>query len=77
MPEGYYVPFSAVEDAPDWQYKLGHVPKANNSAGTIPKGGFIHVQGPASTWGGTHQSAYLMGVGRIIVKIGVSSPHQR
>ena len=39
MPEGYYVPFSAVVDAPYWLYKFGQGPKANNSAGIIPKGG--------------------------------------
>ena len=37
MPEGYYVPFSAVMDAPYWHYKFGQGPKANNSAGIIPK----------------------------------------
>jgi hypothetical protein len=74
MPEGYYVPFSAVVDAPYWHYKFGQGPKANNSAGIIPRGGLIHVQGPAAAWGGTHQSAYLMGVGRIIVKIGDFQP---
>ena len=74
MPEGYYVPFSAVIDAPYWLYKFGQGPKANNAAGIIPKGGLIHVQGPAGAWGGTHQSAYLMGVGRIIVKIGDFQP---
>ena len=74
MPEGYYVPFSAIADAPYWHYKFGQGPKANNSAGIIPKGGLIHVQGPAGGWGGTHQSAYLMGVGRIIVKIGDFQP---
>ena len=74
MPEGYYVPFSAVVDAPYWHYKFGQGPKENNSAGIIPKGGLIHVQGPAGAWGGTHQSAYLMGVGRIIVKIGDFQP---
>jgi hypothetical protein len=47
MPEGYYVPFSAIVDAPYWLYKFGQGTKANNSAGTIPKGGLIHVQGPA------------------------------
>jgi hypothetical protein len=74
MPEGYYVPFSAIVDAPYWHYKFGQGPKPNNSAGIIPKGGLIHVQGPAGAWGGTHQSAYLMGVGRIIVKIGDFQP---
>ena len=51
MPEGYYVPFSAVVDAPYWHYKFGQGPKANNSAGIIPKGGLIHVQGPAGSMG--------------------------
>jgi hypothetical protein len=74
MPQGYYVPFSAVVDAPYWHYKFGQGPKANNSAGIIPEGGLIHVHGPAAAWGGTHQSAYLMGVGRIIVRIGDFQP---
>jgi hypothetical protein len=74
MPEGYYVPFSAIVDAPYWHYKFGQSPKAHNFTGTIPKDGLIHVQGPAGDWGGTHQSAYLMGVGRIIVKIGDFQP---
>jgi hypothetical protein len=74
MPEGYYVPFSAIIDAPYWLYKFGQGPNASNSAGIIPKDGLINVQGPAGAWGGTHQSAYLMGVGRIIVKIGDFRP---
>ena len=67
-------PFSALIDAPYWLYKFGQGPKANNSAGVIPKGGLIHVQGPAGAWGGTHQSGYLTGVGWIIVRIGDFQP---
>jgi hypothetical protein len=74
MPDGYYVPYSAIVDAPYWHYKFGQGPRANNAAGTIPRGGLIHVQGPAGNMGGTHQSAYLTGVGRIIVKIGDFGP---
>ncbi|HEX9253930.1 MAG TPA: hypothetical protein VF938_00240 [Candidatus Angelobacter sp.] len=70
MPQGYNVPYVAKDDVPYWLYKFGQGPKATNTAGTIPKGGLIHVQGPAGNWGGTHQSGYLMGVGRILVRIG-------
>jgi hypothetical protein len=74
MPQGYNVPYVAKDDVPYWLYRFGQGPKANNIAGTIPKGGLIHVQGPAGRWGGTHQSGYLMGVGRIIVRIGDFQP---
>jgi hypothetical protein len=74
MPQGYNVPYVAKDDVPYWLYKFGQGPKATNTAGTIPKGGLIHVQGPAGRWGGTHQSGYLMGVGRIIVRIGDFQP---
>jgi len=74
MPQGYNVPYVAKDDVPYWLYKFGQGPKANNTAGTIPKGGLIHVQGPAGHMGGTHQSGYLMGVGRIIVRIGDFQP---
>ena len=73
MPHGYYAPYVAKEDVPYWLYRFGHAPKASNSAGIIPKGGLIHVQGPAGNLG-THQSGYLMGVGRIIVRIGDFHP---
>ena len=74
MPQGYNVPYVAKDDVPYWLYKFGQGPKAANIAGTIPKGGLIHVQGPAGQMGGTHQSGYLMGVGRIIVRIGDFQP---
>ena len=28
MPEGYYVPFSAIVDAPYWLYKFGQGPQS-------------------------------------------------
>jgi hypothetical protein len=74
VPEGYHLPYVAKEDVPYWLYKFGHGPRANNSAGIIRKGGLIHVQGPAGSMGGTHQSGYLMGVGRIIVRVGDFQP---
>lgn len=74
MPQGYNVPYVAKDDVPYWLYRFGQGPKATNVAGTIPKGGLIHVQGPAGHMGGTHQSGYLMGVGRIIVRIGDFQP---
>ena len=73
MPQGYNQPYIAKEDAPYWLYQFGQSPKASNIAGTIPKGGLIHVQGPAGPLG-THQSGYLMGVGRIIVRVGDFQP---
>ena len=73
MPEGYYLVYVAIVEAPYWHYKFGQSPKANNSAGVIPKGGLVHLQRPPDSVG-THQSAYLMGVGRIIVKIGDFQP---
>ena len=74
MPQGYNVPYVAKDDVPYWLYKFGQGPKAANIAGMIPKGGLIHVQGPAGHMGGTHQSGYMMGVGRIIVRIGDFQP---
>jgi hypothetical protein len=74
MPEGYYVPYSAIVDAPYWHYKFGQGPRANNSAGTIPKGGHSTYKGLPAIWAVPTQSAYLTGIGRIIVKIGDFQP---
>ncbi|MGC2694729.1 MAG: hypothetical protein WA738_02975 [Candidatus Angelobacter sp.] len=73
MPHGYYLPYVAEVDAPYWHYAFGQSHKPNNSAGTIPKGGVLFLQRPPDTLG-THQSAYLYGVGRIIIRIGDFQP---
>ena len=73
MPEGYYLPYVAEVDAPYWLYRFGQAPKANNSAGTIPRGRFVFLQRPPDKVS-THQSAYLYGVGRIIVRQGDFQP---
>ena len=56
MPDGYYLAYVAKEDVPYWHYVIGQGPKANNVAGTIPKGGLVHLQRPPDNLG-THQSA--------------------
>ena len=73
MPDGYYLPYVANEDAPYWHYQFGQSLRANASAGTIPKGGLVHLQRPPDTLG-THQSAYLYGVGRVLVRLGDFQP---
>ena len=73
MPQGYNQPYVAKADAPYWHYRFGQPPKADNAAGTIPKGGLVHLQRPPDSLG-THQSAYLMGVGRILVRLGDFQP---
>jgi len=73
MPVGYFLVYAATADAPYWHYRFGQSPRANNSAGTIPKGALVHLQRPPDTVG-THQSAYLYGVGRIIVRLGDFQP---
>jgi hypothetical protein len=73
MPDGYYLAYVAKEDVPYWHYVIGQAPKANNVAGTIPKGGLVHLQRPPDNLG-THQSAYLYGVGRILVRLGDFQP---
>ena len=73
MPQGYYLVYVAKADAPYWHYQFGRAPKADNSAGTIPKGGLVHLQRPPDSLG-THQSAYLMGFGRVLVRLGDFQP---
>jgi hypothetical protein len=74
MPYGYYLPYIADSDQPYWQYPDGQLPNPKkNPAGTIPKGSHLFLQRPPDTLG-THQSAYLYGVGRILVKIGGFRP---
>jgi hypothetical protein len=73
MPNGYYMPYVADDDEPYWHYAFGQSPAVKPPAGTIPKGGILYLQGPPHKLG-THQSAWLDGVGRIIVKIGGFRP---
>jgi hypothetical protein len=73
MPDGYYLVYAAIVDAPYWHYQFGQSLKPNTSAGTIPKGGLVHLQRPPDTQG-THQSAYLYGVGRVLVRLGDFQP---
>lgn len=73
MPNGYYLPYIADSDQPYWLFQFGRSPKPNNAAGTIPKGSVVYLQRPPDTLG-THQSAYLYGVGRILVSMGKFRP---
>ena len=74
MPHGYNLLYAASVDAPYWRFTgAGQSPDANTPAGTIPMGGQIYLQRPPDTLG-THQSAYLNGVGRIIVRLGDFQP---
>ena len=69
MPQGYYLVYAARADVPYWHYQFGQSPKAGNAAGIIRKGGLVHLQRPPDRLG-THQSAWLDGVGRILVRVG-------
>jgi hypothetical protein len=65
--------YAANQNAPYWHYEFGRSPKTRNVAGTIPKGGMVYLQRPPDNKG-THQSAYLLGVGRIMVRLGDFQP---
>ena len=71
MSNGYYLPYIADSDEPYWNFGFGRINKQPD--GLIPKGGILYLQRPPDQLG-THQSAYLPGVGRIIVKIGGFHP---
>jgi hypothetical protein len=71
MPHGYYLPYVADLEEPYWNFGFGQIKKKPD--GTVPKGGLLYLQRPPDSLG-THQSAYLDGVGRIIVKIGGFRP---
>jgi hypothetical protein len=74
MPEGYYLVYAAQVDAPYWRYiGAGMSPAVKHPDGVIPQGALVYLQRPPDTLG-THQSAYLMGVGRIIVRLGHFHP---
>jgi hypothetical protein len=73
MPHGYHQPYIAESDEPYWHYRFGNSPLENRPDGTIASGGLLYLQGPPSRLG-THQSGYLHGVGRIIVRIGGFRP---
>jgi hypothetical protein len=66
MPHGYYLPYIAEFDEPYWNFGFGRITKRPD--GTISKGGILYLQRPPD------QSAYLDGVGRIIIKIGGFRP---
>jgi hypothetical protein len=70
MPHGYDLVYVASIDAPYWHYVgAGQSPDVDHPAGTVPRGGQLYLQRPPDTLG-THQSAHLDGVGRIIVRLG-------
>ena len=71
MPHGYYLPYVANSEEPYWLFGFGQIKKKPD--GTIPQGGLLYLQ-RIPDGEGTHQSAYLEGVGRIIVKIGGFRP---
>jgi len=74
MPNGYYLPYIAAADESYWSYDAGQLPNPkHNPAGTIPKGALLYLQRPPDTLG-THQSAWLHGVGRVLVRIGGFRP---
>jgi hypothetical protein len=73
MPQGYYLPYVSAFDEPYWPYGFGQSPATKPPAGTIPRGSIVHLQRPPDKIG-THQSGYLYGIGRIIVKIGNFQP---
>jgi hypothetical protein len=71
MPVGYELIYITAAEAPFWAYKLGVSPVTNLPSGKIPKGAKLHLQRPVDTTTtlGTHQSAYLDGVGQVIVQV--------
>jgi hypothetical protein len=73
MPNGYYMPCIAENDEPYWHYAFGHSPLVKPPAGTIPSGAILYLQG-IQRKPGSHQSGWLDGVGRVIVKIGGFRP---
>jgi len=73
MPNGYYLPYAADQDQPYWRFQFGRSPHPQNADGTIPKGGIVYLQRPPDSLG-THQSAYIYGVGRVLIGIGSFKP---
>jgi hypothetical protein len=74
MPDGYELVYVASFDAPNWHFiGAGKSPDDNNYGGTIPKGRKLYLQRSPDKLG-THQSAYLEEVGRIIVRLGDFQP---
>ena len=73
MPHGYHQPYVAQSEQPYWHYRFGHSPIRSAPEGSIPEGAIVYLQGPGPSMG-THQSGFLPGVGRIIVKIGAFRP---
>jgi hypothetical protein len=71
MPNGYYLPYIAELDEPYWNFGFGRITQKPD--GSIPRGGILYLQRPPDQ-SGTHQSGYLTGVGRVIVKIGGFRP---
>ncbi|HLY91911.1 MAG TPA: hypothetical protein VKQ89_01520 [Candidatus Angelobacter sp.] len=71
MPNGYYLPYIAESEKPYWNFGFGRINQKPD--GTIPGGGILYLQRPPDDLG-SHQSAYLNGVGRVIVKMGGFRP---
>jgi hypothetical protein len=71
MPNGYYLPYVADSDEPYWNYGFGRIHQRPD--GKVTAGGVLFLQRPPDQLG-THQSAYLPGAGRVIVKIGGFRP---
>jgi hypothetical protein len=70
MPFGYELVYTVTAEAPYWEYRFGISPVTSPHVRHVLTGTKLYLQRPASTSGlGTHQSAYLDGVGRIIVRV--------
>jgi hypothetical protein len=70
MPFGYELIYTATTEAPYWEYRFGVSPVTSTHAGNVLTGARLYLQRPASTSGlGTHQSAYVDGVGRIVMRV--------
>ena len=71
MPCGYELTYWATADAPYWNYVPGVSPLNSPPAGIISRSTKLYLQRPAniSTTLGSHQSAYLDGVGQIIMRV--------
>jgi hypothetical protein len=67
---GYELTYTATKEALYWNYVLGTSPLNNPPAGVIERGTKLYLQRPADRPTlGTHQSAYVDGIGQIIMRV--------
>ncbi len=67
MQESYTLDYVAMIDTPYWPYEFGRSPLDSAPAGKIPEGRRLCLQRPPTRLD-TLQSAFLEGVGRIVIR---------